>query len=193
VVRLHPPRGIVKPLRLSSPCGDGPAGFGGVIRVSPQSPLLLFLGSAFHGPSSSLLPDSWVLLPSRCTRASLFNRQFGWVSPRSLTPKILPFRNIKRDAAFAGRPRSRWLRTEEARWPQSARRALLVPAVKPRPIIRFFFWGLCSSEAGGFSLKVGAWGATDWSESNQQTNGHQATQMPAFDCPDRGIVHLESI
>jgi hypothetical protein len=87
VVRLHPPRGIVKPLRLSSPCGDGPAGFGGVIRVSPQSPLLLFLGSAFHGPSSSLLPDSWVLLPSRCTRAWFFNRQFGWVFPGSLNPK----------------------------------------------------------------------------------------------------------
>jgi len=37
-----PKLGIVELSSLSSPCGDGPAGFGGVIRVSPQSPLLLF-------------------------------------------------------------------------------------------------------------------------------------------------------
>lgn len=66
---------------------------GGLWRCNPcvtPKPAVAFSGVCIPRfqqlPASGFL-DSWVLLPSRCTRACLFNRQFGWVFPRSLTPK----------------------------------------------------------------------------------------------------------
>ena len=104
-------------------------------------------------------------------------------------PKSVPSSNVQREAAFAGHPRSRWLRTGGPMATIGQARAL-GPCGEPKAHEQILFPGIVLKRRRWVSDQGRCWVSTDWDESIKQTRGHQAAKMPTFGAVDGVILIL---